>query len=912
MKTNYKFANLCGTVYREGNLVFTKDGSTLLSPVGNRVSVFDLVNNQSYTLPCETKQNIAQIALSPNDALLLAIDQSGRAILVNFQRRVLLSEFNFKSPVRHVQFSPDGRFFAVTIGKQVQVWRAPGLNPEFAPFVHYRTYPGHFDDVTSIQWSPDSRYFVSGSKDMTCRLYSLDAIEGFGAVTLTGHKAAIVNAFFSKDQKTIYTISRDANLFAWRCKLKRRRYNSNKKDADTESDEEESDVDVDEEQAAAANAASQDTPTDADAARIADARNWKIAERRMFKQNYARVVCATFQPRNGLLCVGFASGVFGIWEMPDFNNIHTLSISQHRIDTCAVNHTGEWLAFGSAKLGQLLVWEWQSETYVLKQQGHYYDMDALAYAPDGQHIATGGADGKVKLWNSTSGFCFITFADHTAGVTAVEFVKQGQVVVSASLDGTVRAYDMTRYRNFRTFLAPEPKQFTSLACDPSGEIICAGTRDSFEIYVWSMQTGRLLDVLAGHEGPVSALAFSPTDNVLASGSWDRTVRTWDVFGRGRAVEVFQHQAEVLAIAYRPDGRHIAATTLNGEVTFWDAEHGRQLGVMDVRRDIALGRRQTDRRATDNRDADRYFNSICYTADGRSLLGGGNCRFVCLYDVDSRALLRRFELSRNFSYDGIRPMLNSKRMTEAGSTDLVDANATDSDDDEERRESKRRGRGMRTRRDEALPGVQAGDLSLRTVKPEMRTKAVRFSPTGRCWAAAATDGLVIFSLDDLAQFDPLELDMELTPEAVLESLHERAWLRAMAMAIRLNDVELIRRSYEAVPPSDIALVAKSLPIKYLERLLRFIAEELETSRHLHFHLLWSVALLNEHATYLRDHARHQLQPTMRALRKGLSRMHEALAKTCHENTYLIRYLLDERERMERLENDMAGMQLDNPL
>jgi periodic tryptophan protein 2 len=504
-------------------------------------------------------------------------------------------------------------------------------------------------------------------------------------------------------------------------------------------------------------------------------------------------------------------------------------------------------------------------------------MDTLAFSPDGQYIVTGGADGKVKLWNTASGFCFITFAEHTAGVTVVEFVKQGQVVISASLDGTVRAYDMTRYRNFRTFLTPEPKQFTSLACDPSGEIICAGTRDSFEIYVWSMQTGRLLDVLAGHEGPVSSLAFSPTDNVLASGSWDNTLRTWDVFGRGRAVEVLQHQAEVLAIAYRPDGRHIAATTLNGEITFWDVEHGRQLGVMDVRRDIGLGRRQTDRRATANRDADRYFNSICYTADGRSILGGGNCRFACLYDIDSRALLRRFELSRNFSYDGVRAMLNSKRMTEAGSTDVINEAMTDSEEEEEKRENKRRGHGMRTLRDQALPGVQSGDLSLRTVKPEMRTKWVRFSPTGRCWAAAATDGLVIFSLDDMGQFDPLELDMDLTPEAVLASLREQAWLQALAMSIRLNDVELIRRSYETIPPTDVSLVAKSLPVRYLERLLRFIAEELERSRHLHFHLVWSVALLNEHATYLRDHA-NRLQPTMRALRKGLSRMHEALAKT----------------------------------
>lgn len=49
----------------------------------------------------------------------------------------------------------------------------------------------------------------------------------------------------------------------------------------------------------------------------------------------------------------------------------------------------------STGLGQLLVWEWQSESYVLKQQGHFNSMVSLAYSPDGQYIVTGGDDGKV-------------------------------------------------------------------------------------------------------------------------------------------------------------------------------------------------------------------------------------------------------------------------------------------------------------------------------------------------------------------------------------------------------------------------------------------------------------------------------------------------------------------------------------
>jgi len=210
------------------------------------------------------------------------------------------------------------------------------------------------------------------------------------------------------------------------------------------------------------------------------------------------VTAADYHSDMKLLVTGFSNGVFLIHEMPDANMIHSLSISDQSIMSLTFNPSGDWIAFGCSKLGQLLVWEWQSETYVLKQQGHFNNMACVAFSPDGATVATGGQDGKVKLWATSSGFCFVTFSEHTASTTAVRFsVGKSNVVFSASLDGTVRAYDTTRYRNFRTFTSPRPAQFSSIAVDTSGDLVAAGAKDIYEVFLWSVATGHLLEVISG-------------------------------------------------------------------------------------------------------------------------------------------------------------------------------------------------------------------------------------------------------------------------------------------------------------------------------------------------------------------------------------------------------------------------------
>jgi periodic tryptophan protein 2 len=301
MKLDFKFSSLCGTVYKRGNLTFTPDGNTLLSPVGNQVSMYDLVHNTSLTLPFETKKDIVRLCLSPSGSLLIAVDLDGRAILVNYERRVLLHHFHFKEKVYDIQFSPNNQFIAVTHGKHVQVWHAPGTTREFAPFVLYKEYPGHYDAVISITWSSDSKYFLTSSKDMTARLYALQS-NTFPGACLTGHNDALIGAWFSHDGKKVFTVSKDGAAYEWTL----------------QGGEWSDDVEATQLPRKRTKGDGKEKPS---------VMKWKATNKNFFLQNHAKVVSATFHPETGLLSVGFDSGIFGIWELPDFTNIQTLRYS---------------------------------------------------------------------------------------------------------------------------------------------------------------------------------------------------------------------------------------------------------------------------------------------------------------------------------------------------------------------------------------------------------------------------------------------------------------------------------------------------------------------------------------------------------------------------------------------------------
>ena len=150
------------------------------------------------------------------------------------------------------------------------------------------------------------------------------------------------------------------------------------------------------------------------------------------------------------------------------------SISDQRISSIALNSTGDWVALGCVGLGQLLVWEWQSETYVMKQQGHFNNITCFAYSPDGQYIVTGGEDGKVSnlFWITIGQFMFEMLIVTDIEVTV--FFGEGEMLCSAenrchfreTCCFCLRRFTAKHWNQFNVLLTVH--RDTSIQCEPTG------------------------------------------------------------------------------------------------------------------------------------------------------------------------------------------------------------------------------------------------------------------------------------------------------------------------------------------------------------------------------------------------------------------------------------------------------------
>ena len=909
---SYQFSNLLGIVHNTGRVLFLKDDTNiLLSPLGNKILCLDLKYGTSQTLPIEIHSNIDFIDITSDSKILIIVDILGYCLVVNFPKQIVISHFNFRNKISALKISPNNKFLAVGIGKGVQIFEMPNLIKEYEPFVLYRKYTAfHNDKITSINWSYDSRFILTGSKDTNVRILNLFKIPGYYPYTFTGHKKKIITALFSKDMNRIYSISQDGLLLIWKFvdeqsdefkkhinfvknikPKKNYKYDKIYKKHEKNEEEEENDDDKNNDNILGLDSDEEENDESIKEENNIDTKYYSEFEKKILKGRFILekkeqfvinskvVMCEITQnisselsEDNNILVLGLQNGSFSIYSMNNFENKYSLKISDAKISSLSINPSGKWIAFGSKYLNQLFVWEWKSESYIYKQQGHMNDINLIAFSPEGGQLASGADDGRIKVFDISSSNCLITFTDHTAKITGLQYaLNKSNLLISSSLDGTIRAYDLIKYKNFRIMTTPKQAQLICCSVDYSGEIVAAGSLDTYNIFVWSIKTGDLIDVLNGHTGPVSCLAFSHINDILISGSWDNTVKMWELYTKKGISETYEHNSKITAIALSPNDKEVAVSTLNGELYTWDIDTGSIKNILDVSKDIWGGRLNEEKIAAKNATRNKYLNSIHYNLPGNLLICGGNSQYVLIYDMQYQILIKKFVLTHNRSLNGLLYKLNSKY--DNNKTLLQqDNNGLDSEDELE----------YNNKQKNILPGNKTNLI------PEVKINSIKFSNTNRSFAVGTTEGIYIYSLDKSLSFNKLSISIEVTLKDALDAFENNNYIKGIIYSIYLKKIDLLDKYFNSIPISQVQLIVDKIPFSLVSPLLDYLCIKLEKDIHLQYVMIWINLLLKKNCRQLKN---SKNKAVFMNLHRALMKMFKGIVNIVEDNIYTIKYLTE---------------------
>jgi F-box/WD-40 domain protein 7 len=173
-------------------------------------------------------------------------------------------------------------------------------------------------------------------------------------------------------------------------------------------------------------------------------------------------------------------------------------------------------------------------------------------------------DGTLRVWDTCTLECLAVLKGHTGPVRTL--VKCGNKVFSGSYDKTVRVWDVDTLKCLGV-LTGHKGAVRALASTPETHTVFSGSDDS-TIRAWDTETLTCKAVLTGHEDNVRVLATGHGGK-LFSGSWDKTIRVWDGVGMGmNCIAVLEgHEEAVLALAVGEN--FIVSGSYDTSLRFWD-------------------------------------------------------------------------------------------------------------------------------------------------------------------------------------------------------------------------------------------------------------------------------------------------------------------------------------------------------
>jgi len=239
----------------------------------------------------------------------------------------------------------------------------------------------------------------------------------------------------------------------------------------------------------------------------------------------AHEVAIAFNPQGDMLTIGGFSGEIRFFDLSSGKELKSFTKLPSQIWDLSFNPLGDQLAAATFNTGAFITTRASGELLWSMGEQEHIGVLSVDYSSDGSSIAFGKISSGIIVNEAITGQT-IAKMQIPVPVGDVSYSPDGQWLASGSDDNKIRLWNTADYSLTQT-LAGHTNFVNGVVFSPDGSLLFSGGHDR-KVGIWDIRSGRQLKFLDGHQDVVLRVAVNPEGTLIASISWDGTVRLWGV------------------------------------------------------------------------------------------------------------------------------------------------------------------------------------------------------------------------------------------------------------------------------------------------------------------------------------------------------------------------------------------------